>query len=48
VISTVLKLTPPQWVEKMPVFLDENKQLDENDPLIAAYNKQAKAKAIKK
>jgi len=28
--------------------MDENKQLDENDPLIAAYNKQAKAKAIKK
>ena len=25
VVSTALKLTPPHWVERLPIFLDENK-----------------------
>jgi hypothetical protein len=47
-ISILLKLTPAKWVEKLPIFLDENKAIDPNDPLMAAYNKQAKAKAVGK
>jgi hypothetical protein len=46
IISTILKLTPVHWVEKLPIFLDENKAMDPNDPLMAAYAKQANAKAI--
>jgi len=37
-ISTILKLTPVHWVEKLPIFIDENKKPDVNDPLMAAYN----------
>lgn len=47
-ISTILKLTPVHWVEKLPIFLDENRKPDPNDKLMAAYNKQAAAKAINK
>jgi len=39
IVATVLKLTPAHWVEKLPIFLDENKGIDPNDPLMAAYNK---------
>jgi P-type Ca2+ transporter type 2C len=45
-ISVILKLTPAEFFEKMPIVIDENKAIDENDPLLAAYNKQANAKAL--
>ena len=40
-VGLALKLTPSHWVEKLPVFIDEKKAMDPNDPLLAAYNKQA-------
>lgn len=46
VISIVLKLIPESIVNKVPIFLDENKEIDPNDPVMAAYNKQASAKAL--
>ena len=39
VVSALLKLTPAEFFEKMPIVIDENKALDENDPIMAAYNK---------
>jgi len=39
-------MTPNSLAEKMPIFIDENKGIDPNDPLMAAYNKQANMKAI--
>jgi len=48
IVSTILKLTPAHWVEKLPIRVDENKALDANDPLMSAYNKQANAKVTKK
>jgi hypothetical protein len=45
-VSTILKLTPPQWVEKLPVFIDENKAVDPNDKFMVAYN-QTQAKVTK-
>jgi magnesium-transporting ATPase (P-type) len=48
-ISVLLKLSPPEWFDKIPMNLvDENKALDENDPILAKYNQQAKAKVTKK
>jgi len=47
-ISILLKLTPLSWLEYLPVFIDENKGIDPNDPLMAAYMEQANAKAIAK
>jgi hypothetical protein len=48
-ISVLLKLSPPEWFEKIPMNLvDENKAIDENDPILAKYNQQAKAKVTKK
>jgi len=48
VISTILKLTPAHLVEKLPVVVDENKPVDPNDKILAAYNKQNKKPAEKK
>jgi len=39
VVSTALKLTPPHLVDKLPVLVDENKPVDPNDKILAAYNK---------
>jgi len=47
-IATILKLTPAHLVEKLPIFIDENKAIDPNDPMMAAYLAQANAKAINK
>ncbi len=47
-VSILLKLSPVGLMEKVPIFLDENKGIDPNDPLMAAYTKQAQAKAIGK
>ena len=44
IISAILKLTPAEFFEKMPIVVDENKAVDENDPIMSAYNKQAHAK----
>ena len=38
VISTLLKLSPSHWVDKLPIFLDENKVPSEDDPMMKAYN----------
>ena len=43
-VSAILKLTPASWTEKMPLAVDENKPIDENDPILKMYNKQANAK----
>ena len=43
VVSAILKLTPEAWAEKIPVFIDENKAIDPNDPVMKAYAKSAKA-----
>ena len=45
VISAFLKLTPDNWIKKLPITIDENKKINENDPLMKLYNKQANAKA---
>jgi hypothetical protein len=42
-ISVILKLTPDDWIKKIPVRVDEDKPVGD-DPLMAAYNKQANAK----
>ena len=46
VVSIVLKLLPLSTLKHMPILIDENQGIDPNDPLMAAYNKQAQAKAI--
>jgi len=38
-VSILLKLTPAKWAEKLPIFIDENKAIDPNDPIMAAYAK---------
>jgi len=48
VVSTILKLTPPRFVDKLPVLVDENKPIDPNDKILSAYNKQSKGKPEKK
>jgi len=47
IVSALLKLTPEHWVKRIPVNVDEDKALDPNDPIMSAYNKQAKAKVTK-
>ena len=44
VVAALLKLTPDTWIKKLPITIDENKKIDENDPLMRMYNKQAHAK----
>lgn len=44
VVSAILKLTPDNWIKKLPITIDENKKIDENDPIMKMYNKQANAK----
>ena len=46
IVSILLKLLPESVVAKVPIMLDENKEIDPNDPVMAAYNKQAQAKAL--
>lgn len=46
-VSTILKLTPAEWVNKLPIRIDENKEIDPNDKILSAYNKQAQAKVSK-
>mmetsp|Transcript_34255 Transcript_34255/g.25320 ORF Transcript_34255/g.25320 Transcript_34255/m.25320 type:complete len:218 (+) Transcript_34255:1405-2058(+) len=46
-VSIMMKLTPESWLPKMPILMDENKGIDPNDPLMAAYLEQANAKASK-
>lgn len=41
----VLKLTPEQLVEKLPIGIDEQKSLGENNAIMRAYEKTANAKA---
>ena len=36
VVSAALKLTPDNWIKKLPITIDENKKIDENDPIIWA------------
>lgn len=46
-VSAILKLLPTQWSSKLPHFVNENNQV-EDDKLMAAFNKQAKAKVMKR
>lgn len=39
VAAAILKLTPDNWIKKLPITIDENKKIDENDPLMKIYNK---------
>jgi hypothetical protein len=48
VVSALLKLTPADLTDKMPIVVDENKPVNENDPIMGAYLKQANAKVIQK
>jgi hypothetical protein len=49
IVSTLLKLTPVTWADKIPMKLraDENAVIDPSDKIMAAYNKQANAKVTK-
>lgn len=47
IASALLKLTPAEWTEKIPVAVNENKPIDENDPIMGMYNKQMAVKAMK-
>lgn len=47
IASALLKLIPSELTEKMPIAVDENKPIDENDPIMKAYNKHANAKVTK-
>lgn len=39
VVSAALKLTPDNWIKKLPITIDENRKIDENDPMMKLYNK---------
>ncbi len=44
IVATALKVTPAQWVERIPFKIDENKKFDENDAIMGGFNKiQGKA-----
>lgn len=47
IASALLKLIPAEITEKMPIAVDENKAVDENDPIMGMYNKHAAAKVSK-
>ncbi len=38
-VGAFLKLTPDNWIKKLPITIDENKKIDENDPMMKLYNK---------
>ena len=42
-----MKLTPAELTNKIPVGVDENKPVDENNKLMSMYNQQASAKLVK-
>lgn len=43
-VSLVLKATPPHWVQKIPITVDENRKIDEDDPIMKGYRNSMKAK----
>lgn len=47
IASALLKLLPAELTDKMPIAVDENKPIDENDPIMSMYNKHAAAKVSK-
>ena len=47
-VSSILKLTPSSLADKIPKLIDENKEIDPNDKVLNAYNKQANAKVTDK
>lgn len=47
VVAALLKLTPAELTNKMPIAVDENKPVDENNKIMAMYNQQANAKVTK-
>lgn len=47
IASALLKLTPAEWTEKIPVAVDENKPVSDDDPIMSMYNKHANAKVTK-
>ena len=42
-----MKLTPAELTNKMPIVVDENKPVDENNKLMNMYNQQANAKVTR-
>ena len=48
VINILIKKVPIEWINKLPVVINENKPEDDKDPLMKFYNDKAKGKAIKK
>jgi magnesium-transporting ATPase (P-type) len=46
-IGALIKLTPVELTNKMPILVDENKAVDENNKIMAMYNQQANAKVTK-
>jgi magnesium-transporting ATPase (P-type) len=43
-VALALKLTPDAWVHRIPVKVDEDKPMDENDFIMAQYSKNLKQK----
>lgn len=46
-VGAILKLTPAELTNKLPIVVDENKGVDENNKIMAMYNQQANAKVTK-
>ncbi len=38
IVSTVLKFTPAAWCDKIPIKMDENVKVDDNDKVMRAFN----------
>ena len=47
VAGAILKLTPAELTNKMPIVVDENKPVDESNKVMLMYNQQASAKMTK-
>ena len=43
-VSAIVKATPAEWVEKIPVKIDEDKPMGEDSSLMKMYNDKAKGK----
>ena len=39
IVSTALKLTPPSWVDKIPIKMDESKKIGDDDLVMNYFNK---------
>jgi hypothetical protein len=46
-ICAIVKVIPAKFLDKLPNAVDENKEIDPNDPIMGAYLKNAKGSVIK-